>query len=156
SGITVIEGSVPSGASREGQAVIFVALALVALAMMLGGSVLFGLLLIPFAAYLYIPLHGDYLNSSLLIDEVEKTLKAKAKPPKAAAISKTAKTPARSSAAVSTTKRTPAKKPATTPVRSATRAVPKPKPAAPPADEFPATDEFPTAGAVGPLADDSF
>src|SRR5829696_6060433 len=60
-GITVIEGGVPSGVSREGQAVIFVALALVALAIMASGNFLFGVLLIPFAAYLYIPLHGDYL-----------------------------------------------------------------------------------------------
>ena len=82
SGLTVIRGSVPNGVSRQGQAFIFVALALVAIMIIGRGNALFGFLLIPFAAYLYIPLHGDYLNSEVLIDEVQKTLKAKTKPPK--------------------------------------------------------------------------
>ncbi len=81
-GVTVIRGGVASGSSREGQAIIFVALVLLALLIMGSGNVLVGLLLIPFAAYLYIPLHGDYVNSAILIDELEKTLKAKTKPPK--------------------------------------------------------------------------
>jgi hypothetical protein len=81
-GITTIRGSVPHGVSREGQAIIFVALAIVAVIIITEGNALFGFLLIPFAAYLYIPLHGDHLNSALLIDEVQKTLKAKPKPPK--------------------------------------------------------------------------
>lgn len=141
-GVTVIEGGVPSGVSREGQAVVFVALALVALAIMGSGNVLFGALLIPFAAYLYIPLHGDYLNSAILLDEVEKTLKAKAKPPKKLADAKPAArsaAPRTASSAKPAPKRAPAKKPVAS------------KPAFPPADEFPPTDEFPVTGEVGPL-----
>lgn len=149
SGITVIEGGVSSGASRQGQAVVFAALAVVALAIMGSGNVLFGALLIPFAAYLYIPLQGDYLNSGVLLDEVERTLKAKAKPPKKLADAKAPKAPARSAAARASVsaskpaapKRAPAKKPAAS----------KPAAALPPADEFPPTDEFPVSGGTSPL-----
>lgn len=144
-GVTVIEGGVPSGVSREGQAVVFVALALVALAIMGSGNVLFGVLLIPFAAYLYIPLHGDYLNSAILLDEVEKTLKAKAKPPKKLADAKPAARSAASSARTAP-KRAPAKKPAVSQPSA---------PLFPPADEFPPTDEFPVSGDVGPLPSSS-
>ncbi len=150
-GITVIQGSVPSGVSRDGQAVIFIALALVALAMMGSGNVLFGLLLLPFAAYLYIPLHGDYLNSSVLVDEVERTLKAKAKPPKKLAEGKS------SAARAASGTRTAAKPPAKT--AAPKRAPAKPaaaknpaakKPAASkqeddPFEEFPPMDELPSA-----------
>ncbi len=82
SGVTVIRGSVPNGGSKQGQLVVFGALALVAATMIANGNVLFALLMIPFAAYLYIPMRGDLLNSEILIDEVQKTLKAKPKPPK--------------------------------------------------------------------------
>ncbi|MCC6804388.1 MAG: VirB3 family type IV secretion system protein [Anaerolineae bacterium] len=101
SGITIIRGSVPGGAPREGQAIVFIALVLVALIIVSSGNILVGLLLLPVAAYLYIPLHGDYRNSDVLLDEVQKTLKAKLTPPKALQ-------PAAPSAA-------PAKKPATAP-----------------------------------------
>ncbi len=127
SGVTVIRGSVPNGASREGQAVVFAALALVALIIFANGNALVSLLLLPFAAYLYIPMHGDYLNSAVLVDEMQKTLKAKPKPPK-----KTAETKATASA-----KAVPVAAKATT--SAATKAVraaaPKPvaKPAAKPA-----------------------
>ena len=81
-GVTVIRGSVPSGVSLQGQAVVYVALALVALVIIGSGNVVYGLLLVPFAAYLYIPMRGDYLNSEMLIDDVRKTLKARPTPPK--------------------------------------------------------------------------
>lgn len=90
-GVTVIRGSVPNGVSKEGQLVVFGALMLLAIAIIGGGNVLFGLLMIPFAAYLYIPMRGDLLNSEILLDEVQKTLKAKTKPPRKAAESKAAK-----------------------------------------------------------------
>jgi hypothetical protein len=150
-GVTVIQGSVPGGVSRNGQIVIFIALALVALTIIGGGNLLIGLLLIALAAILYIPMQGDYLNSTALLDEVQKTLKAKPTLPKATSEAKSAakSTAARSTAAKSsptraksTTTRAAAK--STAAPRSTTRAVPKPKPAAPkqPAldmDEFPST-----------------
>ena len=144
-GVTVIQGSVPGGVSRNGQIVIFIALALVALTIIGGGNLLIGLLLVGLAAILYIPMQGDYMNSTVLLDEVQKTLKAKPTPPKVTSEVKPAaksSTTTRSTATKSTTTRSDAKSPAAP--RSATRAVPKPKPAAPkqPAldmDEFPST-----------------
>ncbi len=91
SGVTIIRGSVPNGVSKEGQLVVFGALALVTLGIMGSGNALFALLMIPFAAYLYIPMRGDLLNSEILIDEVQKTLKAKVKPPKKTSDSKSSK-----------------------------------------------------------------
>lgn len=82
SGITIIRGNVPSGVSKEGQLVVFGALAALTLGIIGSGTVLFGLLMIPFAAYLYIPMRGDFENSEILLDEVFRTLKAKPNPPK--------------------------------------------------------------------------
>lgn len=155
-GITVIQGSVPSGVSRDGQAVIFIALALVALAMMGSGNVLFGLLLVPFAAYLYIPLHGDYLNSSVLVDEVEKTLKAKARPPKKLAEGKSStaraasgmRTAAKPPAKTAAPKRAPAKPAAAKSTAAKNTAAKKPaasKQEDDPFEEFPPMDELPSA-----------
>ena len=167
SGLTIIRGSVPNGVSRQGQAFIFVALALVALIIIGEGNALFGFLLIPFAAYLYIPLHGDYLNSEVLIDEVQKTLKAKAKPPKktsgdsksASVRPTTRSSAAHSTATRSTTTRTAAAPKTTSAARPAapkTTAAPKtpslPRPSPQPSlpaprkqigfeDEFPEQDE---------------
>ena len=83
-GVTVIKGDVPGGASPRGQWLVFAALALVALFLVGSGSPLLGLVLVPFAALLYIPMKGDYANSEVLIGEVQKVLKARITPPKAA------------------------------------------------------------------------
>ena len=155
SGLTIIRGSVPNGVSRQGQAFIFVALALVAIIIIGEGNALFGFLLIPFAAYLYIPLHGDYLNSEVLIDEVQKTLKARPKPPrKTSGDSKSAsvKPTTRSTAARSTTTRTAAPKTTSSRTTAAPKSPSLPRPATQPSlpaprkqigfdDEFPEQDE---------------
>lgn len=83
-GVTTIKGDVPGGASRQGQMLVFIALALVAVVLMGGGNALLGLVIIPFAAVLYIPMKGDFDNSEMLISEVQKALKAKPTPPKTA------------------------------------------------------------------------
>jgi hypothetical protein len=161
-GVTIIQGSVPGGVSRNGQIAIFIALALIALTIIGSGNLLIGLLLVALAAVLYIPMQGDYLNSAALLDEVQKTLKAKSAPPKTAtseAKLATSRQPATKSTAAtrntatkstttraapkSTASRSAASKSPAAP-RSTTRAVPKPKPAArkQPAldmDEFPST-----------------
>lgn len=127
-GVTVIRGGVPHGASRQGQVVVFVALLLVALIIFLNRSAVVALLLIPFAAYLYIPMQGDFVNSAALIDEVQKTLKAKSKPPKKATESKTPGGAAKSTTATLKPAR------ATPPRAPKAAAAPKPtvtKPAAP-------------------------
>ena len=84
-GLTVIRGYVPDGASREGQAVIFGALLLVCLALVGSGNSLPAVIVVLAAAALYIPLTGDHANSAILLSEVQKTLGAKATPPKQAA-----------------------------------------------------------------------
>ncbi len=107
-GHTVIEINVPTGADRRGMIVIFIAIALIVLALMGSGNVPLALLVIPIAAYMYIPMRGDHQNSDTLVGEVQRTLKARATPPK----------------------RTPAEKPA---AAQAKPAAPKPASAARPA-----------------------
>lgn len=153
-GVTIIRGGVPGGVPRQGQVLIFVALALVALTIIGSGNTLVGLLLFPMAAVLYIPMQGDYLNSEVLLDEVEKTLKAKPTPPKALAQPKAAAAPRSKSprSKTATTKTSPPRpKPAArssrpaAPVAANTPAPPAPdpvtvspaKPEPPPESEFP-------------------
>ncbi len=158
SGVTIIRGSVPNGVSREEQAIIFAALALVVVLMMSQGNALLGFVLIPFAAYLYIPLHGDHLNSAVLIDEVQKTLKAKAKPPKktsgdskpaARSTSPRSTAPVRSTSAHSTTTaRSTSPRPAAPKLPAASRsatqqALPAPKKGSDPDSEFPVQEVEP-------------
>jgi hypothetical protein len=83
-GVTMIKGDVPTGASPQGQVLVFGALALVAAVLIGSGSMLLGLVVIPFAAILYIPMKGDYCNSEVLVSEMQKALKAKSTPPKPA------------------------------------------------------------------------
>ncbi len=81
-GITKLSLHVSSGADRRGQLIIFFACALVAITLFAAGQIVFGLLIVVCGAALYIPLAGDQRNSPILINEVQRTLKASAKPPK--------------------------------------------------------------------------
>jgi len=81
-GVTVIRGFVPGGLSREGQAVIFGALVLVAGILLTQGSAIFALAVILAGAGLTIPLTGDYHNSAILFADIKRTLGAKETPPK--------------------------------------------------------------------------
>ncbi len=81
-GVTVVEGSVPGGVSREGQLVIFVAMLLVGLLLYTQGYAMFALVVVAVGAALYIPLRGDYQNSEILLAELQKTLNARLTPPK--------------------------------------------------------------------------
>jgi hypothetical protein len=76
-GVTVINGRVADGVPREGQLVIFAAFGLLAIALILGGQALPALLLVPLALALYIPMRGDHFNSAILMNEMQRTLKAK-------------------------------------------------------------------------------
>jgi hypothetical protein len=82
SGITKLTLNVSSGADRRGQLIIFFACALVAVTLFAAGQIALGLLIVGCGAALYIPLAGDQRNSPHLISEVQRTLKASAKPPK--------------------------------------------------------------------------
>ena len=90
--VTTIKGDVPNGASPRGRILVFAALALVAGVLIATGSMLLGIIILPFAAVLYIPMKGDYENSDILLHEVQRLLKAKSTPPKPA------KSPARPTA----------------------------------------------------------
>ncbi len=80
---TVVRARVSRGATRENKIVIYGAMALIAVALVVLGNIWMGLILVPVAAALYIPLTGDYLNSEMLLSELQKTLKARSTPPKA-------------------------------------------------------------------------
>jgi hypothetical protein len=81
-GVTVVRGDVPSGVDKQGQLIVFIALALLAVLMLVSGNVLPALVVIPLGAYLYIPMTGDRGNSEILMHELQRTLKAKETPPK--------------------------------------------------------------------------
>jgi len=81
-GHTVVQLNVPEGADRRGMILIFGAVGLIGLALIGSGNVLLALLLIPLAAYLYIPMRGDRENSESLVSDVQRTLKARSTPPK--------------------------------------------------------------------------
>jgi len=81
-GLTVIEGSVPGGASREGQAVVFGALALVAVLGMIQGNAILAIVALAAGVGFFVLLEGDYANSEILLSELQKTLKAQLTPPR--------------------------------------------------------------------------
>lgn len=81
-GVTVIRGDVANGVDRQGQVLVFVALGLMFVILASGGNVVPALVLLPLAAYLYIPMKGDYINSDVLMTELQRLLKAKESPPK--------------------------------------------------------------------------
>lgn len=118
SGITVVKGTVSSGATRESKAFIFIACALVAAGLILSGNVLMGLIVVPFALALYIPLTGDHTNSEILMNELQRALKAKVTPPK----------PAKKHSESKASAAKPVRPAAAAPVRAAPKPAPKPAP----------------------------
>ena len=88
--VTVVEGNVPGGVSREGQLVIFVAMLLVGLLLYTQGYAMFALVVVAVGAALYVPLRGDYQNSEILLAELQKTLNARLTPPKKSTTTKRA------------------------------------------------------------------
>ena len=115
-GVTVIRGNVATGVDRQGQALVFIALGLMVVLFASGGNVAPALVLLPLAAYLYIPMKGDYINSDVLLTELQRLLKAKSSPPKKTSEKKPAareaKDAPRSSRGTTARKPTSAAKPA--------------------------------------------
>lgn len=129
--VTQISGSVSSGIPRDGQILVYAALSVVVLVMALSGSI-YGWLLVPFGALLYIPMKGDDTNSTLLLDELQKTLKARAKPPrKAGDAPAKPRTSARAASAASAGKRPTAGKSSASGTRASSPKSAPAKPAAP-------------------------
>ena len=80
--VTIVKGYVSDGVGPRERVVIIAALALVGLLLILGAKTLLpGVVAFAVGPLLYIPLTGDYINSKLLIGEVQRTLKAKDSPP---------------------------------------------------------------------------
>lgn len=82
SGITVIRGFVPNGASRETLFIIGGAVGALAVLMFARGNLVYAILAVIAGGALIVPLRGDYRNHDVLLYELEKTLKAKPTPPK--------------------------------------------------------------------------
>lgn len=81
-GVTVVTGTVPGGAGRQGQIAVFAALLIVGLLILVQGNAMLAIIAVLAGAALYIPLRGDYDNSEILLSELQKTLNAKLTPPK--------------------------------------------------------------------------
>lgn len=81
-GITVIRGSVSDGVNPGALRLLGIALAVLVVMMFFIGEPMIGLLAVIFGVIAYVPLRGDYVNSDLLLIEVERTLRANPKPPK--------------------------------------------------------------------------
>lgn len=89
-GVTLVRINVPSGATLVGQIVIFLACALLALALIASEALIPGILILAAGAAFYVPLAGDQKNSPLLVSEVQRTLKASTRRPKKSTESKAA------------------------------------------------------------------
>jgi len=81
-GTTIIKGYVSDGISPYWARILFLVMSVVVVLMILAGRPELALITVIFGAIIYIPLRGDYINSDVLLIEVEKTLKASPKPPK--------------------------------------------------------------------------
>jgi hypothetical protein len=82
SGLTVIRGYVSDGVSPYWMRVLYGVLIVVTLGLLAAGEPLLALVALGGGLAAYIPLRGDYVNSDLLLIEIEKTLKASPTPPR--------------------------------------------------------------------------
>lgn len=82
SGLTVIRGYVSDGVSPYWMRVLYGVLIAVTLGLLAAGEPPLALVALGAGLVAYIPLHGDYINSDLLLMEIEKTLKASPTPPR--------------------------------------------------------------------------
>lgn len=77
---TVIQGIVPDGVTPVGRVWIYGALLILGVFMVLAGQLVVALTLLPLGVALYVPMKGDYVNSELLLNEVQRLLKARYTP----------------------------------------------------------------------------
>lgn len=82
SGITVIEGYVPDGASPRDRRLITLGLVMVGIVLFLLGQTFLGLVAFTVALFLYNLLKGDYENGDRLLVEIERLFKASPNPPR--------------------------------------------------------------------------
>jgi hypothetical protein len=81
-GSTVIRGHVSGGIGPEGLRMLFAGLVIVVVVLFVSANQMIGFLTVIAGAFAYVPLRGDYVNSEILLIEVEKTLRASPTPPK--------------------------------------------------------------------------
>lgn len=81
-GTTVVRGFVSDGVSPQWLGILSVMVLVICVIMILQGQPMLALLSVIFAGLFYIPMRGDYLNSDVLLLELERTLKATPTPPK--------------------------------------------------------------------------
>jgi hypothetical protein len=81
-GTTVIRGAVSDGLSPFWLRLLYIGLIVVILMLIVVGEPGYAVLAAVFGLVAYIPLRGDYINSDLLLIEIERNLKASPKPPK--------------------------------------------------------------------------
>ncbi|GAB4309420.1 MAG: hypothetical protein Kow00117_02770 [Phototrophicales bacterium] len=81
-GVTIIEGYVSDGVSPFWLMVLAILLLVVCGVIFASGERMLAMVVFVLGLAAYIPLRGDYINSDILLIEVEKTLKASPKPPK--------------------------------------------------------------------------
>jgi hypothetical protein len=82
SGTTIVRGHVSDGISPQWLRIVLVVVAVVGVGLVFVGEPFLALLTFVFGGIAYVPLRGDYVNSDVLLIEVERTLKATPKPPK--------------------------------------------------------------------------
>ncbi len=80
-GLITIKGYVSDGVGPRERIIIYAALALGAVLLIASGQFLPGIIVLMVAPGLHIPLAGDYENSYVLTQEIQRTLKAKYTPP---------------------------------------------------------------------------
>lgn len=82
SGITVIEGYVPDGASPRDRRFVALGLIIVGVVLLVLSQALLALVSFASAVFLYNLLRGDYENSDRLLVEIERAFKASPNPPR--------------------------------------------------------------------------
>ena len=80
--ITIIRGQVPDGVGPKGMRILVVVEIAVFVLLILLDNPMIALLTLVAAGIAYVPLRGDYVNSEILLIEVERTLEASPKPPR--------------------------------------------------------------------------
>lgn len=82
-GVTVIQGNVPGGLSRDKQMIVIGIMIITGLVLGITQSnVLMTIVLVLAGAALSIPFEGDYQNSEVLLTELQRALSAKFTPPR--------------------------------------------------------------------------
>lgn len=87
-GVTVIRGTVPDGATPQRQRYIMIATPVIGLFLAINGALMLAFMAVVLMLIVLVTLRGDYYNGDRLLLEIERLLKATPRPPKKAAPAK--------------------------------------------------------------------